>query len=80
MHLELLCHHGSKILKDMDPLWPRCCGLFSHDRNALSLRMLEELYMALRQDDKHLRVIVLTHTGPVFSAGHDLKELVGLTE
>ncbi|XP_025092574.1 enoyl-CoA hydratase domain-containing protein 3, mitochondrial-like [Pomacea canaliculata] len=44
-------------------------------RNALSLRMLTELHAALSDEDKDLRVIIITHKGPVFSAGHDLKEL-----
>lgn len=29
------------------------------------------------QDNPDLRVIVINHTGPVFSSGHNLKELVG---
>ncbi|XP_041361510.1 enoyl-CoA hydratase domain-containing protein 3, mitochondrial-like isoform X2 [Gigantopelta aegis] len=44
-------------------------------RNALSLAMLESLYCDLTRDVDDLRVIILSHTGPVFSAGHDLKEL-----
>lgn len=38
--------------------------------------MLEALYVNLNDDDKDLRVIIITANGPVFSAGHDLKELV----
>ena len=45
-------------------------------RNALSLNMLDQLHAALSPDTPDLRVIIITHTGPVFSAGHDLKELV----
>ncbi len=46
-------------------------------RNALSLNTLEEMihaltYLAMRQE---VRVVVLRGNGPVFSAGHDLKEL-----
>ncbi|KAL8563138.1 hypothetical protein ACOMHN_022067 [Nucella lapillus] len=48
-------------------------------RNALSLKMLDQLHSALSSESKDLRVIVLTHTGPVFSAGHDLKELTDKT-
>lgn len=44
-------------------------------RNALSLLMLEALQTSLNDDDKDLRVIIITAKGPVFSAGHDLKEL-----
>ncbi|XP_046326426.2 enoyl-CoA hydratase domain-containing protein 3, mitochondrial-like isoform X1 [Haliotis rufescens] len=46
-------------------------------RNALSLAMLHALEDDLTNDEykEDLRVIIITHTGPVFSAGHDLKEL-----
>ncbi|XP_071115284.1 enoyl-CoA hydratase domain-containing protein 3, mitochondrial-like [Haliotis cracherodii] len=46
-------------------------------RNALSLAMLHALEDDLMNDEykEDLRVIIITHTGPVFSAGHDLKEL-----
>ncbi|KAF4517182.1 hypothetical protein B566_EDAN005614 [Ephemera danica] len=47
-------------------------------RNALSLQMLETLIddMTGTQDDPTLRAIVIANDGPVFSAGHDLKELM----
>jgi enoyl-CoA hydratase/carnithine racemase len=38
--------------------------------------MLKEIQENLYKDTEDLRVIILTHNGPVFSAGHDLKELV----
>jgi enoyl-CoA hydratase/carnithine racemase len=40
--------------------------------------MLESLKLHLTRDidKKDLRVIILRAAGPVFSAGHDLKELV----
>ncbi|XP_021360316.1 enoyl-CoA hydratase domain-containing protein 3, mitochondrial-like [Mizuhopecten yessoensis] len=44
-------------------------------RNALSLGMLEALRSDLSHQTDDLRVIILTAKGPVFSAGHDLKEL-----
>ncbi|KAK2171352.1 hypothetical protein NP493_1066g02004 [Ridgeia piscesae] len=46
-------------------------------RNALSLPMLESLKEAITRDvdSQDLMVIVLRSSGPVFSAGHDLKEL-----
>lgn len=46
-------------------------------RNCLSMAMMESLIDEIRrnEDDKTLRVIVLSSTGPVFSAGHNLKEL-----
>uniref|UniRef100_A0A1A8L068 Enoyl-CoA hydratase domain-containing protein 3, mitochondrial n=1 Tax=Nothobranchius pienaari TaxID=704102 RepID=A0A1A8L068_9TELE len=46
-------------------------------RNALSLSMLESLRENIRTgaDCDDLRVIIISATGPVFSSGHDLKEL-----
>jgi enoyl-CoA hydratase/carnithine racemase len=47
-------------------------------RNALSLGMMEELTEALGTvgGGSHLHVVILKAKGPVFSAGHDLSELV----
>lgn len=46
-------------------------------RNSLSLAMIGELQRTidLAADDRQTRVIVLAAEGPVFCAGHDLKEL-----
>lgn len=45
------------------------------NRNALSRALLEQLHSALdRADEAAARVIVLTHRGPAFCAGADLKE------
>ena len=48
-------------------------------RNALSLAMMRELIAALRQlaGDSQTRAIVLAGNGPAFSAGHDLREMIG---
>lgn len=48
-------------------------------RNALSLELMEELTAALRQiaAAAETRAIVIAGAGPVFSAGHDLGEMVG---
>jgi enoyl-CoA hydratase/carnithine racemase len=48
-------------------------------RNALSLRMMTELTRALGElgADPEVQAIVLAANGPVFSAGHDLSEMVG---
>ena len=46
-------------------------------RNALSLEMLESLYMEIlnAKNNPDIRVIVIAANGSVFCAGHDLKEL-----
>lgn len=48
-------------------------------RNALSLELLEELREALESQAERpdVRAIVIEGAGPVFSAGHDLAEMVG---
>jgi enoyl-CoA hydratase/carnithine racemase len=47
-------------------------------RNALSLNLLEELADCLREmaGRRDVKVLVLRGNGPVFSAGHDLSELM----
>lgn len=47
-----------------------------HNRNALSTTLISDLVAALTAatDDERVRVIVLTHAGPVFCSGADLKE------
>ncbi len=51
-------------------------------RNALSRAMLESLkeHLARIADDASVKVVMLRAAGPVFSAGHDLRELVGEDE
>jgi enoyl-CoA hydratase/carnithine racemase len=46
-------------------------------RNSLSEALLKELSAALREiaDDRTVRAVVVAANGPVFCAGHDLKEL-----
>ncbi|MEU4896061.1 enoyl-CoA hydratase family protein [Streptomyces sp. NPDC044780] len=45
------------------------------NRNALSAALVEELHGCLTQASHHtIRAVVLTHTGPTFCAGADLKE------
>jgi enoyl-CoA hydratase/carnithine racemase len=48
-------------------------------RNALSLELLERLGAALDDvaADRTARAVVLAATGPAFSAGHDLSEMIG---
>jgi enoyl-CoA hydratase/carnithine racemase len=47
-------------------------------RNALSLLMMSELIAAFKAvgQDKTAQVVILAANGPVFSAGHDLRDLV----
>ena len=47
-----------------------------HNRNALSLALVEQLVAAFHRakTERDVRAIVLTHTGPTFCAGADLKE------
>jgi len=47
-----------------------------HNRNALSTQLIDELVDALRAAvaDDGVRVMVLTHAGPAFSSGADLRE------
>jgi methylglutaconyl-CoA hydratase len=49
-----------------------------HNRNALSQQLITDLLAALETatKDDATRVIVLTHTGPAFCAGADLKETI----
>src|SRR4051812_28194339 len=48
-------------------------------RNALSVEMMEDLLGELRRlsTAEEVRAIVLDAAGPVFSAGHDLSEMIG---
>ena len=51
-------------------------------RNALSREMLGELDVLLPRlaVDRNVRVLVLAASGPVFSSGHDLKEMTACSE
>jgi enoyl-CoA hydratase/carnithine racemase len=51
-------------------------------RNALSLELMDEMVAALRDVSRQpgTRVIVIEGSGPAFSAGHDLSEMVGRDE
>ncbi|MGQ9693782.1 MAG: enoyl-CoA hydratase [Thermodesulfobacteriota bacterium] len=48
-------------------------------RNALSLTMMQEMISLLKmiKDQREIRVVIIKGAGPVFSAGHDLAEMVG---
>src|SRR5262249_21090579 len=51
-------------------------------RNALSRALLQALAdeLASIQNDRSVSIVILRAAGPVFSAGHDLRELAGTTE
>ena len=51
-------------------------------RNALSLELMHELTVALREASAlaATRAIVIEGAGPAFSAGHDLSEMIGRDE
>jgi enoyl-CoA hydratase/carnithine racemase len=51
-------------------------------RNALSRAMLQQLLAVLNdvEADQEVRVVVLQASGPVFSSGHDLRELAQATQ
>jgi enoyl-CoA hydratase/carnithine racemase len=46
-------------------------------RNALSLEMMSELLEALAVVPPEAQAVVLSAQGPVFSAGHDMSEMIG---
>ncbi len=48
-------------------------------RNPLGLAVLSRLHETCAElaEDRAVSVVVLTHVGPAFSAGHDLKEMAG---
>jgi len=48
-------------------------------RNALSMDLMQTLIGALRDisSNKEVKVVIVAGEGPVFSAGHDLSEMVG---
>ncbi|XP_026288027.1 enoyl-CoA hydratase domain-containing protein 3, mitochondrial isoform X2 [Frankliniella occidentalis] len=60
----------------------RTITLSGPSRNALSLKMMRELTNNIIEDENNvaLRVIVLKAEGPLFSAGHNLKELTSDTD
>jgi enoyl-CoA hydratase/carnithine racemase len=49
-------------------------------RNPLSSHMIAALHSAVlaADEDSRVRVVVITGSGPIFSAGHDLREISGL--
>ena len=67
------------LLVRVDPPAARITLNRPEKRNALSLALMEELIAALEEVgiDPEARAIVIEGAGPVFSAGHDLGEMVG---
>ncbi|KUJ69845.1 enoyl-CoA hydratase [Streptomyces albus subsp. albus] len=60
-------HHGGIATLTLDS---------PHNRNALSTRLVSELYagLAAAEADPDIRAVLLTHTGNTFCAGADLRE------
>ena len=50
-----------------------------HRRNALSMDLMRNLIGALQDvsSNKEIKVVIVAAEGPVFSAGHDLNEMIG---
>lgn len=67
---EVMSMIQSKVLKRK--------RLLIYFRNSLSIAMMQGLIdnISNKQNDNDLRVIVIEGEGPIFSAGHNLKELV----
>ena len=66
-----------QILRREDHAGIATLALSGPNRNALSLKMIDTLIVALADiaKDERLRVVVLTGEGPALSGGHDLKEM-----
>jgi enoyl-CoA hydratase/carnithine racemase len=70
------------LLVSADPPAARITLNRPEKRNALSLELMQELIAALRavSAQPDTRAIVIEATGPAFSAGHDLSEMIGRDE
>ena len=67
------------LLVDLEPPCATITLNRPERRNALSLELMRELTATLEQvgRDPRVRVVILRANGNVFSAGHDLSELIG---
>ena len=67
------------LLVDLELPWAIVTLNRPERRNALSVELMRELTATLQElaQDARVRVIILRANGQVFSAGHDLSELVG---
>jgi enoyl-CoA hydratase/carnithine racemase len=86
LHLELayasmaaITTAGQAVLLEKDGVAATVRLNRPEKRNALSLELMEELIAALQDlsKDAGVRAIVIEGAGPVFSAGHDLSEMIG---
>ena len=76
-HTDTTCD-DEKVLVSVDDLGVRRITLNdTRKRNAMSLALLDRLKTELlaSSEDTATSVVILRHNGPVFSAGHDLREL-----
>jgi enoyl-CoA hydratase/carnithine racemase len=71
--------HYRNLLVMLDEVAARILLNRPEKRNALSLELMEEVIVALREVSarRDIRAIVIEGAGPAFSAGHDLSEMVG---
>lgn len=69
---------GEDLLVTSDGLVARVTLNRPERRNALSLSLMRELTAALRSVAE-ARVVIIAAAGPVFSSGHDLREMRGLS-
>jgi len=74
----MLTERSANVLAELDGEFATITLNRPEKRNALSLQTMQELDGALRAagERSEVRVIILKAAGPVFSAGHDLSEMV----
>lgn len=74
--LHVRCNHNLLAVTEADGV-RNIQMVDGKTRNCMSMAMMDGLINEIKKsdDDKALRVIILSSTGPVFSAGHNLKEL-----
>ena len=67
------------LLVELSPPIATLCLNRPKRRNALSMDLMQNLIGALQDisSNKEIKVVIVAGEGPVFSAGHDLNEMVG---
>jgi enoyl-CoA hydratase/carnithine racemase len=74
----MIAKSTANVLVELDGAFATLTLNRPEKRNALSLEMMRELDAALQAvgENRDIRVVILKASGTVFSAGHDLSELV----